>query len=284
MRQAIIALSASLALVGCDYVDAPNAPATDDGGGTNETLKRRALLEEFTGHRCNNCPAAHAVAANLANVYGDELIVVGIHATDFFAAPLNPPAANGSYSTDFRTPAGDTYATAFNVSSLPTGMVNRTPYNNSVTISSGSWSSAIAEIIAQDAACDVWFSALEHDAAAHTVTAEVKVAVLQPISGDHNLTVYLTEDHIIDWQVNSLVNPPDVENYDHRHVLRANLNGTWGQAAITGSAAAGDTLTFQFNAFALDPAWNPSNCALIAYLYDTGSDEVMQAAEREFEP
>lgn len=284
MRTAIIALCASALLVGCDYVDDPTSPSSGGNGGTGEIVKRRALLEEFTGHRCNTCPAAHAVAANLANAYGEQLIVVGIHATNFFAAPLDPPAANGSYSTDFRTPAGDAYATDFNVSFLPTGVVNRTPYNSSITISSGNWSSAIADIVAQDAVCDIWFSSLVHDGTANTVTAEVKIAVLQPITGDHNLTVYLTEDHVIDWQLNSLVSPPDVENYDHRHVLRTNLNGTWGELAIDGSAAVGDTITLLFSDFALNPAWNSANCALVAYLYETSSNEVLQAAEKEFQP
>lgn len=283
MRVAILTIICTVALLGCDYVDDPVAPSGGGNGGGG-TVKRRALLEEFTGHRCNTCPAAHAVAANLATAFGNELIVVGVHATDFFAAPLNPPAPNGAYSTDFRTPAGSAYATAFSISFLPTGLVSRKPFNSSITISSGNWSSAIADIVAQDAACDIWFSSLTHNAGANTVSAEVKVAVLAPISGDHNLTVYLTEDHVIDWQLNSLVSPPDVPDYDHRHVLRTNLNGTWGESAITGSAQAGDTLTFSFSGIAMNPAWNAANCALVAYLYNTATNEVSQAAERKFVP
>lgn len=284
MRNLVHLLFATLSLAACDYVDDPIPPSSTSGGGPGESVKRRALLEEFTGHRCNNCPAAHAVAANLADVYGEELIVVGVHATSVFAAPLSPPDPNGAYSTDFRTPAGDTYTTTFNVTFLPTGLVNRTPFNNSVTISSGNWSSAIADIVEQDAVCDIWFSQLEHDQTNNTVTAEVKIAVLAPITGDHNLTVYLTEDHVIDWQLNSLATPPDVENYDHRHVLRTNLNGTWGDLAISGSAQTGDTLTFQFIDIPMDPDWNAANCALVGYLSDVATDEVLQAAEREFQP
>lgn len=278
-------LLVSLLFAGCDYVDDPTAPGTGSTGNNNgETVKRRALLEEFTGHRCNNCPAAHAVAASLADNYGEELIVVGIHATSTFAAPVDPPSPNGAYATDFRTPAGDTYTTTFGVSFLPVGMVNRTPYNSSITISSGSWSSAIADIVSQDAVCDVWFSELTHNATANTVSAEVKIAVLAPITGDHNLTVYLTEDHVIDWQLNSLATPPDVELYDHRHVLRTNLNGTWGTLAVSGSAATGDTITMAFNDVSVDPSWNIDNCAVVGYLYVPSTNEVLQASERKFQP
>lgn len=282
MRNTSLFLLGALALASCDYVNDPVAGGTTNNGG--EGVKRRALLEEFTGHRCNTCPAAHAVAASLSSAFGDDLIVVGVHATDFFGAPLDPPAPNGSYSTDFRTTAGEAYTTAFNVSFLPTGLVNRKPYNSSTTISSGNWSSAVADIIAEDAELDMWISELEHNAIANTVSAEVKVAVLSPVTGDNNLTVYLTEDHVIDWQLNSLVSPPDVENYDHRHVLRSNLNGTWGDPLQLSTAAVGDTLTMTFTDIAMDPAWNAANCALVTYVYNTTSYQILQAAEREFQP
>lgn len=269
----------------CDYVDDPTPPTVGNGGNNGgETVKRRALLEEFTGHRCNTCPAAHAIAANLSTAYGEDMILVGIHATDFFAAPLDPPAPNGAYSTDFRTVAGEAYATSFNVMSLPTGMVSRSPFNSSTLISKDNWSSAIADIVTEDAACEVWIDTIIHNAGSNTVSAEVKVAVLQPITGGHNLVVYLTEDHVIDWQLNSLATPPDVEFYDHRHVLRSNLNGTWGGTLITSAAAVGDTLSATFTSVAMDPSWNVANCELVAYVYSVATNEVLQAADRPFEP
>ncbi|MBK7384602.1 MAG: Omp28-related outer membrane protein [Flavobacteriales bacterium] len=285
MKSTFLFFFIALAIAGCDYVDDPTPPGTGGGGNNGgDTVKRRALLEEFTGHRCNTCPAAHAVAANLTTAYGEDLIVVAIHATNFFAAPVDPPAANGSYSTDFRTPAGDAYATTFNVSFLPTGLVNRVPFNSSTTIGSGNWSSAIAEIVDADAACDIWVDELVYNSGANTVSAVVKVAVLQAITGAHNLTIYLTEDHVIDWQLNSLVSPPDVPNYDHRHVLRTNLTGTWGSSLITASAAVGDTLTLSVPPVSMDPAWNGTECALVAYLYNVSSNEILQATERKFQP
>jgi hypothetical protein len=284
MRLALAFLIVGTLLNGCDYVDDPTPPRQDGGNGPGTTVKRRALLEEFTGHRCNTCPAAHAVAASLESAFGDELVVVGIHATDFFAAPLNPPPSNGAYSTDFRTPAGNAYATAFSISFLPTGLVNRAPFNSSTTISSGNWSSAVAAIVAQDAQCDIWVSQFSHNAAANTISAEVKVAVLSALTGSHNLTAYLTEDHVIDWQLNSLATPPDVEDYDHRHVLRANLNGTWGETLVASSAEPGDTLTLSWNNIPVAASWNAQNFALVAYAYSTATNEVLQVAERKLQP
>jgi len=271
----------ALLVQGCDYVTTPiEAPSGGNNGG--EGVMRKVLLEDFTGHQCNNCPGATQTALQLQAVYPEALIVMGIHVINF--AEPEAPAGDGFYDTDFRTPAGNDYADQFGVSFLPVGMVSRKEFNSSVLLDDDAWSSAVSAILGEPADFDVWFSLLEHDAGANTVSAELKVAVINPVSGDHNLTVCLTEDHVVDWQLNSQANPPDVPDYDHRHVLRTNLNGSWGDPVVTGSAATGDTLTFTYTDFPVDPAWNPANCALVGYVYNTASYEVMQAAQREFQP
>lgn len=284
MLRSTILLLMVASIVGCDYVNDPVTPGAIGGGGNDSIVLRRILLEEFTGHRCNNCPAAHTVAQQLDAIYDEELVVVGIHATSTFAAPLDPPAPDGRYSTDFRTPAGDTYTSTFGVSFLPTGMVSRKSYNSSITVAQGSWSSAISDLIGQPALFDLSFDELQHDGAANTVDATITVVTQVAIEADHKLTIYLLEDNVVDWQLNAAASPPDIENYLHRHVLRTTLNGTWGQDAVFAGTAAGDTLTFTVANAALDPAWDPANCSLVAYLYNTATNEVMQAVERKFQP
>jgi hypothetical protein len=268
----------------CDYVSDPIPP---DGGGPDpgEGVLRRVLLEDFTGHRCNNCPAAAQTAFQLQAIYGEEnLVVVGVHSTSAFAAPADPPNSNGSYSTDFRTPAGNDYTTTFGVSFLPAGMVSRKPFNNSTTLSQSAWGSAVDAIIGEPASMDIWFEDFDYNAGTNTVTTNVKVAIVDDVVGDHNLIVYLTEDHVIDWQLNSQANPPDVPDYEHRHVLRDNLNGTWGGALIVSSASVGDTLTVPVSKVLAATVLDAGNCALVAYAYNTGTNEVMQVRERKFQP
>lgn len=277
--RALILIATMGLLAACDKVENPIERSTAERKG------RRALLEEFTGHHCNNCPAAHAVAAQLKNVYGDDLILVSLHAAanfnSSFIVPQNNP--DGSYATDFRTPEGQTYATNYSVAFLPSGMVNRRPYNSSTVLSSSSWASAVEEIVSQSSRFDVWVSSLQHNAAANTVTAKVKVAVLGPVTGEHKITVYLLEDNVVDWQYNSQASPPDVPDYNHRHVFRKTLDGAWGRVAIAASATTGDTLEFLYENVPMDPAWNPANCELVAYVYKAANNEVMQAAERKFQ-
>ncbi|MBK9147468.1 MAG: Omp28-related outer membrane protein [Flavobacteriales bacterium] len=285
MRACLAALAISVLAFSCDKVENP-IERRDTGGSGPTTVKRRALLEEFTGHHCNNCPAAHVVAAQLDGLYGDELILVNLHAALNFNSSFIAPQSNadGSYATDFRTTEGQAYATTYLVTFMPSGLVNRTPFNNSTLLSNDVWGSAIADIVAQDAALDIWISDLQHDAAAHTVSATVKVAVLADLTGEHKIITCLTEDHVIDWQYSStgpLVDNPD---YDHRHVFRKTMDGAWGQVAVATGATAGDTLTFTYSGVSMDPAWNADECELVAYVYETATNQVLQAAERKFQP
>ncbi|HRD52246.1 MAG TPA: Omp28-related outer membrane protein [Flavobacteriales bacterium] len=285
MRILFLFAAVGLMAAGCDKVDDP-IERRSNSGGPGATVKRRALLEEFTGHHCNNCPAAHAVAAQLKNLYGDDLILVGLHAAANFNSSFIVPQSNpdGSYATDFRTTEGQAYAINYAVTFLPSGMVSRRPYNSSTVLASASWGSAIEEIVNEDALFDVWVSDLQHNAGANTVTATVKVAVLQGVTGEYKLTTYLLEDNIIDWQYNSQATPPDVPNYNHRHVFRKTLDGAWGQVAIASGASEGDTLTFTYAGVSMNPAWNASNCELVSYMHKTSNNEVMQAAIRKFQP
>lgn len=269
-------------LVGaCDYVDDPLeglAPGPD-----GDQVSRRVLIEDFTGHTCANCPSATAVAVGLQELYGeDRVIVVGVHVTDAFGAPV-PPAGDGEFDTDFRTPAGEAYTTGFGISFLPVGAVSRTEFNNSMLLGEGSWSSAVAELIDQPASMDLWFESFTFDSASGEFSTTINAAVLGQLAGEHRLTVYLTEDHVIADQIDNAQTPSHVHEYDHRHVLRDNLNGTWGDAIISGSANAGDTLSTSYTYSIPNNVIDPMHCALVAYVHDAATNEIIQVAERKFQ-
>jgi len=255
MRNPVIPLILLAALSGCDIVNSPKeGPAAPIGPGGG-TVTRNVLLEDCTGFRCNNCPDAAERAALLDSIYGDRLVVVGVHMLASFAAPQPP-----NYITDFRTPAGDEYANIFDIHALPTGLVNRKLHNGSWLVSRYSWSTVTAGMIDESADIDLSINTLSFDAGSNTVSGTVRGVLLHPFAVPHNLTLYLTEDHVIDWQTNSQVTPPDVPNYDHRHVFSYPLPSNVLQ---------------------------PDNCALVAYVYSTtGTDryEVKQVTERKFTP
>jgi hypothetical protein len=277
--------AATFLFAACDKVDDPlgdNEGPVDQG----TTVPRRVLLEDCTGHACNNCPQAAEIAEELKGIYGDDLIVVAVHMVDGFAAPV-PPLDDGYLDTDFRTAAGAAYEQAFNVTSLPKGFVSRQSYENAVALSRTKWSSAVAAIIGQEADFKLWFDTLDFNAGTNTVTTTVKAVCTKAITGDHNLTIYLTEDNVVDGQENLEADPSFIPDYVHHHVLRDNLNGTWGEPILTGSASAGDTLSLSYTYTLSANVLEPSNCALVAYVCPTtGTDArvVKQVVEAKLVP
>jgi hypothetical protein len=111
------------------------APAKQD--------KRVALLEEFTGHLCVNCPEATRLANDLKQIYGDQLLLLAIHAGDL-AEPSNEP-----YQDDLRTEAGTAIYNNFAPIGVPTGMVNRSDYLGSVVLFKDNWQPAIKSQVEQ---------------------------------------------------------------------------------------------------------------------------------------
>ncbi len=268
------AITIALLSTACDKVDDPLETLDTDVPTVN--VPRNVLLEDFTGHKCNNCPQANTIAAQLIGIYGERFVAVGIH-SGHFAIPA-APIGDGIYDTDFRTADGNIYHDHFGPQSYPQGMISRVEFQNNVMIGRTNWSSAAALLINTSADMKIWFEDLAYSPITNRVEGVAKVAFVRPVTGNLNLTLLITEDHVIDWQLDGVV---DIQEYEHKHVLRGVGNSTWGEPLVTGSAAVGDTLASNFN-FAL-PAnvLVPTNCNVIAHVSRTDTREVLQVVEEE---
>ncbi len=278
----LLALAALFAA--CDKVENP-IQAGDDGTTPPppEETVQKVLLEEYTGHKCPTCPAAHVIAASLSATYGDRLIIVGEHVSS-----LANPEPGTDYDTDFRTAAGNAYFAKWYSDVIPRGLFNRTAFNGNVPLSSANWANAINDLIGQVPTMRVEFSAFAFNSATNTVTTTVTCTPLVAVDHDLNLTVQLIEDHVIDYQYNAAATPPDIPEYDHRHVLRDNLNGTWGEPLVTGSAPASTPISKSFTYTLPANVVNASHCALVAYVWNapgtTGEYQALQVEEKKFQP
>ena len=123
------------------------------------------------------------------------------------------------------------------------------------------------------------FDNVQYNETNNEVSTQITVEALEELTGDHKLVVYLIEDHIIDWQTDNDATPSDVPDYDHRHALRDNLNGTWGTTVFSGTVPSGESVTLNFDDFSLDPVWNMDNGYLVAYVYDDNTSEIFQVEQ-----
>lgn len=223
-----------------------------------EPAKRVVLLEDFTGQRCVNCPKGTEVIEELQETYGDTaFIAVGIH-----GGPLGF-SGNAKFK-GLATKTGDDYFTNWGLEYQPVGLINR---HGAVKYTD--WAAKVREEMAKAARMNLSVDATSSDGQINIMVSAYGTDGL--VEG--KLQVWLVEDSIIAMQMmpDSKVNT----EYIHNHVLRATVNGLWGDDFCVNEGELKDILfTFQ-----LDSEWKPENLSIVAFVYNN-NEGVMQAAKR----
>jgi len=290
----VLAAAAAMGFASCDYVNNPNESISSGGGGDDSTLhERRVLVEDYTGHKCTACPQAALAAEALEDTYGEKVVVVAVHAGFFATTTPVAGAPSGSYTVDYRTSAGTTYdsPTYFGISNAgnPNGMINRKDYTPSGVAhikAHTTWATEVAGLLALPPLADLTITNTYNSSTRSLSTNLVSEFLSDTLtSGTYKLIVMLTQDSIIDWQLNAGVHIPD---YLHRHVLRANINSTWGDTLVSGTFTAHSQVTKNYT-YSIPTAYLGStavaeNCHVVAFIYNTANYEVLQAAEAKVIP
>jgi hypothetical protein len=270
---ALIALSAIL-VPSCDIVEEPYLVPVNGGTGPEPGDNiRKVLLEDFTGQKCPNCPEGADLAHSLKAIYGEQLVILTVHA-GYYAIP----DATGDFTADFRTTEGTELNDYFEVYANPLGMVNRTKYSGNRVLQIGDWEAAteIQASLEPEAAITITNN---YTPGTRTLQCTLETNYLESMEGTYNICAYITESGII--------SPQETEQgvnltYEHNHVLRGSMNGTWGElAGEDGLFIVGTTVTNSYS-YILPEAWNAANCSVVAFLYNTATNEVVQAEEKAF--
>lgn len=251
-------------MASCDVIDENERYVKEDTADMGERVQR-VLVEEFTGHMCVNCPDGAVVVHNIQESYPGRVVVIGIHAGMFAT-----PTPSGLFTTDFRTPEGDAYDKAFPYEGNPAAMFNRSASNGSyVSTNKDMWLTIADNELKKQPVCELT-PTCEYDAATRTLKVTTEVYAWANMPADLKLQVQLTEDGIVGAQMTSTgVNA----TYEHNHVLRAAVNGTWGETMA--SLLEGETKTYE-HTFVLDEAWVAENCNIVVFAYENTTKYVLQ--------
>ena len=239
-------------LAACDHIDSsdeliyvPQPPA-----------KRVVLLEDYTGQMCVNCPNGSEVIEQLLEAYPDNLIAVGIH-----GGPLG--FKGNSRTMGLATELGDEYYNHWKLEYQPVGLINR---HGAVNYTN--WIAAVKAEVLKDSYVEMSLSAVVQD---NKILIEVGE---QSLRGGYQgkVQVWVLEDGITASQKmpDGSTNPA----YVHQHVLRAVVNGTWGEDLQVAEGKAKE----QTYKFAVDPSWNKANLSVVAFVYnDQGVEQAIKA-------
>lgn len=241
----------------------PNEPLLD-------TTRQNILVEEFTGNRCVNCPAGSTELARLKETYGDQLIIVAIHAGSF-ARPY-PESQN-----DFQTNSGDALLNYLGQPlGYPSAIINRKlfPDEFDLQLSRSLWPAFLMQEAQKLSRINI-ISDITYSPLSRNVQLAVEIQK-QTTEDAENLrfSVMVVEDNITDYQLT----PQGVDTmYNHRHNLRDMLTASTGNA-IPSTWANGEILERSFQ-YTLPEAWQASEVSFIIIIHENGVQKDVWAVE-----
>lgn len=223
---------------------------------------RTVLLEDFTGQRCVNCPKGTKIIEQLQETYEDRFIAVGIY---WEPKPITNGLANE---------LGNEYYNHWELNYQPVGLINR-----GGAVNYTDWAKEVREGLG-------FLSEIKMELEATLKGDNIEIIVKEESYANYSgkLQVWVIEDGIIATQL--MPDAPDENpewtggakaDYVHNHVLRAAVNGPWGEDF----SIAMDEQKTQTMTQAVDAKWNTDNLSVVAFVYN--DDGVEQAVKSKVE-
>lgn len=271
----------------CDFVHNAN-PVLEPSATINlDTTKvyRKILIEDYTGHKCGNCPRAADTLNYLHHKYGDKIVSLAVHAGGF--ATVNP-----NYPTDLRSTSGNDYDNAFGFATAgnPNGLVNREGYLPTDAIdfikAYPVWESTALTYFPKLADFKIEIKNT-FNTNNNVLNTDVTIKALSNLNGNYKLVILLSEDSIIGEQLDyeKPVGSQKITDYVFNHVLRGAINSTWGDDVFTTEVVKNNSVSKSYS-YVLNTSYKSNHCHVIAYIYDADLNsptyyEVLQVEEKQ---
>lgn len=236
--------------------------------GLNFSKKQNILIEDFTGHQCGNCPLAHEELTNLISVHGSQIKGMAIHYA-YFASLDVPNGYVNDFTTEVGTAIGDEFVGQF--APLPLGLVNRMGEGDKSSEPSA-WDAIISQIINNNPKVGI---ALNVELENQTINADVFVKAFQQIDTLLKVQAFITESHIISQQLMYHPETHVITDYEHNHVLRASMNGNWGEDLTSVPFSQNQVINHTLS-IDVDSEWNTDNLSVIVIVYNNVTKEIFK--------
>jgi hypothetical protein len=190
-------------------------------GSIPMNFSQKAVIEEFTGEWCGNCPGGAQVMHDLISANPNKVYGVAIHQND----PMETPFYNTI--SGYFTAGGSVGSIGF-----PCGIVSRSKtidpnpeYQNTVLMSRTYWGSALPTALNRKVKCGI---AMITKNSGDNLDIDVYVSNKENITEDTRLTVYLLENDVPESAPGAQAGGGP--GYLHQHVLRKVISADLGDA------------------------------------------------------
>jgi PKD repeat protein len=231
---------------------------------STEPQNKNAILEEFTGVSCPNCPAGHTVMAGILASNPGRAFCVAYH------------PSNSSYTSPYpgepdfrRTYPNAFYSTPYCGSSrfMPSSFINRREYGGERLQSRTAWENYANGIMTEASPANMGM-ATSYDMINQMLSITVEIYCTGDITDNISIYVLLSENNLTSTQSGGGT------NYTHKHTFREAFVGQWGDP-IGELTTQGSLITYEYEWSAAGSGYLMSNCEVLAFIENQATGEVI---------
>lgn len=237
------------------------------------------LLEEYTGHLCNNCPNAAIIAHEIKEGNPERIFVASIHAapggmSSFQMYNPNDDKFYTNHTNQDGLAYGQRFASGFNFFGNPQGTVNRKVVDGKMFDFSGTWQTRVnASLNAGNPKIKLQ-GAVNFYEESNGGFLHLRAEKSGGLSANVNAVIYVMQDTLTDWQLmpNNSYNP----NYLHKDKHLGSIDSRpWGRPCFSPEDANGTLTTLDYS-FTIPVGVPKESLYFLAYVFDMETYEIFQ--------
>lgn len=248
--------------------------------GSNEP---NVLLEDYTGHTCNNCPNAGKIAHDISQENPDRVYVVAVHAgpggmTSFQNYNPNADKFYTNHTNEEGLGYGEHFQNGFNFFGNPQGTVNRKTVDDKLFDFSGTWSTRASNVLNTSGVNVKIQSVFNYFPETQGGYLHVELEKNTDEAAKINTVVYVVKDSEINWQV--MADNSYNEFYEHKNKHLGSIDKRpWGLQTFDETDENGTKVILDY-AYKIPDELTIDNMHFIIYAYNTETYEIYQVVKQ----
>lgn len=195
----------------------------------NTNTNRNVLIEDYTGHLCNNCPPAAETAKTIEENNPGRVFALGVHAGG--ATNTFQQTPNDTYKIDYTTDFGTAYSVEIpGFFGNPQGMVSRVEKDGSLWLFQSEWESAANTLLTTNELKANIQIKTEYFEETGGIFVHYEVEALEDLDPEARVLILLAEKKVVSPQ--KMPDGTTNYNYEHHNVLSGKLSlgsSIWGE-------------------------------------------------------
>lgn len=254
----------------------------------NTNTDRNVIIEDYTGHKCPNCPAAATMAADIEDANPGRVFVSSVHAgpggiggfqklSSSCESDPNAQFCDKLYCDESEA-YGIEFQTGFGFIGNPMGTINRySPDGASMFEFANGWQERTEELLTENNLQVNIQAKSNYFSETNGFYLHTEVEFLHDLSeGNYNIVVALHENEFIGYQDSMGVY---LDDYHHHNVLRGCLDGGAFGLSLNGAYTEGSKI---YNDYSYQFSYGTNeDYHLLIYVYDVDTYEILQVIKHE---